>query len=311
MDVTRTYSNAYLFLGAALTATSVGITARVFKDLGKLHTKEAQIVLGAAVIDDVMGLVILAVVSAIATLGAVSFTGVSLIVIKAVSFLVGAIVLGQIFAPYLGKLFSKIHTGIGMKFALAISICFIVSFIAGEIGLAPIVGAFAAGLVLDSVHFKFFKKPKISEELLECSKDFSHKEKEKLVKIAENHCEKHIEDLIEPLAHFFVPIFFIITGMNVKLETLFDSKILLVALAITLVAVIGKYVSGFVAGKVNKQIVGFGMVPRGEVGLIFASIGSSLGVITKEVFSVIVIMVILTTLITPPILTYFLKKNKD
>ena len=304
-------SNAYLFLGAALTATSVGITARVFKDLGKLHTKEAQIVLGAAVIDDVMGLVILAVVSAIATLGAVSFGGVSLIVIKAVGFLLGAIILGQIFAPHLGKLFSKIHTGVGMKFALAISICFVVSFIAGKIGLAPIVGAFAAGLVLDSVHFKYFKKPKVVEELLEVSKDLSHKEKEKLVKIAENHSEKHIEDLIEPLAHFFVPIFFIITGMNVRLETLFDSKILLVALAITLVAVIGKYVSGFVAGRVNKQIVGFGMVPRGEVGLIFASIGSSLGVITKEMFSVIVIMVILTTLITPPILTYFLKKNKD
>jgi len=159
--------------------------------------------------------------------------------------------------------------------------------------------------------FTLPKKPKVVEELLEVSKDLSHKEKEKLVKIAENHSEKHIEDLIEPLAHFFVPIFFIITGMNVRLETLFDSKILLVALAITLVAVIGKYVSGFVAGRVNKQIVGFGMVPRGEVGLIFASIGSSLGVITKEMFSVIVIMVILTTLITPPILTYFLKKNKD
>lgn len=303
-------SNAYLFLGAALTATSVGITARVFKDLGKLHTKEAQIVLGAAVIDDVMGLVILAVVSAIATLGAVSFGGVSLIVIKAVGFLAGAIILGQIFAPYLGKLFSKIHTGIGMKFVLAISICFIVSFIAGKIGLAPIVGAFAAGLVLDSVHFKYFKKPKITEELLENSKNLPDKEKEVFVKMAHSHSEKHIEDLIEPLAHFFVPIFFIITGMNVRLETLFDSKILFVALAITLVAVIGKYVSGFVAGKVNKQIVGFGMVPRGEVGLIFASIGSSLGVITKEVFSIIVIMVILTTLITPPILTYFLKKNK-
>jgi Kef-type K+ transport system membrane component KefB len=99
------------------------------------------------------------------------------------------------------------------------------------------------------------------------------------------------------------------TGMNVDLKTLFDVKILIVALGITVAAVIGKYFSGFVAGKVNKQIVGFGMVPRGEVGLIFASIGMALGVVDIRLYSVIVIMVILTTLLTPPILTYFINKR--
>lgn len=302
-------SNAYLFLGAALTATSVGITARVFKDLGKLQIPEAQIVLGAAVIDDVMGLIILAVVSAIATIGAVSMGGIAIILLKAIGFLVGAIVAGHYSAPYLGKLFSKIHTGIGMKFTLAVSFALIFSYLAGEIGLAPIVGAFAAGLVLDPVHFKLFKKPKAAEELSEYCECLTESEKKKLLKMAEGHTHRHIEDLIEPLSHFFVPIFFVVTGMNVDLKTLFNTKILVVALGITVIAIIGKYISGFAAGKVNKHLVGFGMVPRGEVGLIFASIGASIGVITGQLYSVIVIMVILTTLITPPILTFFLKKN--
>lgn len=301
-------ANAYLFLGAALTATSVGITARVFKDLNKLNTPEAQIVLGAAVIDDVMGLIILAIVSAVATMGAVSIGAIGIIFLKAILFLVGAIFIGQISAPFFAKILSKIHTGVGMKFALALSFALIFSYIAGEIGLAPIVGAFAAGLVLDPVHFKYFKRPKVADDLLENSKKLTYQQKKHLEKIAEHHTEKHVEDLIEPLAHFLVPIFFVVTGMNVQLETLFDTKILIVALGITIVAILGKYVSGLFAGKVNKNIVGFGMVPRGEVGLIFASMGSALGVINQQLFSVIVIMVVFTTLLTPPILNYLLKR---
>lgn len=115
--------------------------------------------------------------------------------------------------------------------------------------------------------------------------------------------------MIEPVANMFVPLFFVYTGMNVKLDTLFDPKILLVALGITAVAFVGKYVAGLVAGNVNKNIVGFGMVPRGEVGLIFATIGKGLGVLNDEVFSVIVVMVILTTLITPIILTTLIKRQ--
>lgn len=302
-------SNAYLFLGAALTATSVGITARVFKDLKKLQSPEAQIVLGAAVIDDVIGLIILAIVSVIATTGSISVGAIGFIFFKAVAFLAGAIFLGQFSAPFLGKVFSKIHTGIGMKFTMAVSFALVFSYVAGKIGLAPIIGAFAAGLVLDPVHFKLFEKPKITKDLGNNFIKLSYNDKKELNKIIEHHQEKHVEDLIEPLGFFLVPIFFVVTGMSVKLETLFNPKILIVALAITFVAILGKYVSGFFAGKVNKNIVGFGMVPRGEVGLIFASIGMGLGVISDEVFSVIVIMVILTTLLTPLILTYLIKKQ--
>lgn len=302
--------NAYLFLGATLTATSVGITARVFKDLGTLSTPEAKIVLGAAVIDDVLGLIILAVVSAMVTLGAVSIGMVSWILAKAILFLVGSIVLGQLFAPYISKGFSKINTGVSMKFTLIIIFCLVFAFLAQYIGLAPIVGAFAAGLILDPVHFRYFKDPKIVKDVKDKISNCGANLKTNITSVMNKHAERHIEDFIEPLSMFLVPIFFVTTGLAVNIETMFNLPVLLVALGISVVAIAGKIVSGLVAGNVNKWIVGWGMVPRGEVGLIFATIGKGLGVVSDTVFSVIVIMVILTTLIPPIILNYLIKKQE-
>ena len=301
---------AYLFLGAALTATSVGITARVFKDLGKLQMPEAQIVLGAAVIDDVLGLIILAVVSAIATSRTVSALEIGWITSKALLFLIGAILVGQLAAPQLGKAFSKIQTGIAMKFTLAIAFCLIFAAAAQWVGLAPIVGAFAAGLVLDPVHFRYFKDPKVVADVKEAMAGCNEETKQALHAAIEPHAHRHIEDLIEPVGHFLVPLFFVLTGMSVKLETMFNGSILLTALIITLVAFVGKIAAGLAAGPVRKWLVGWGMVPRGEVGLIFATIGKSLGVVSDEMFSVIVIVIIFTTLLTPPVLSWLLRHER-
>lgn len=302
--------NAYLFLGATLTATSVGITARVFQDLKKLHIPEAQVVLGAAVIDDILGLIILAVVSAIVTLGSVSLGMIGWITAKAILFLIGSIILGQFFAPKISKFFSKIHEGVGMKFTFAFCFCLIFAYISKKVGLAPIVGAFAAGLILDPVHFKYFKDHKIVYDIKNAMVNFDQETKRKLLMAIEPHSHRHVEDLIAPIGLFLVPIFFVVTGMNVKLESMFNLPILLVALGITIVAFISKIISGIAAGKVNKWLVGFGMIPRGEVGLIFAMMGKSLNVISDKVFSSIVIMIILTTLLTPPMLTFLLKRHK-
>jgi len=299
----------YLFLGAALTATSVGITARVFRDLGKLRTPEARIVLGAAVIDDVLGLIILAVVSALAVGTAVSVGLVGGIVAKAIGFLLGAIVLGQMFAPQISRLFSKISTGTGMKFTIAVSFGLIFAYLAHAIGLAPIVGAFAAGLVLDPVHFRFFRNPTIVRRLRKVMKGAEPATRDRISRVLTSYSRHHVEDLLEPLSYLLVPLFFLVTGMQVDLTTLFNPSVLLVALGITAVALVGKVAAGLAAGNVRKWIVGWGMVPRGEVGLIFATIGKGLGVIPDEVFSVIIIMVILTTLLPPPILTYLLKRS--
>ncbi|MEI6778289.1 MAG: cation:proton antiporter [Chloroflexales bacterium] len=303
-------ANAHLFLGAILTATSVGITARVFRDLGALHTREAQIVLGAAVIDDVLGLIILAVVSAIVTVGTVSAGDVLRIVGTALTFLVGAVVIGQVFAGRVGRLFAWINTGQGMQLTLALSICLISAYLAELVGLAQIVGAFAAGLVLEAVHFQPFEKPRIVNDIHTATAQIEPQAKAAVDEILDRYTDQHIEDLIEPIGTVMAPIFFVLTGMNVSLTSLLDPHLLLTILGITLVALISKVAAGFVAGKVNRWVVGWGMVPRGEVGMIFAAAGLGLGVITQQIFSVMMIVIMLTTLLTPPILTVVVRRSR-
>ncbi len=282
--------NVHLFIGATLTATSVGITARVLKDLGKLQLPESKIILGAAVFDDIMGLIVLAVVSGIITTGALSLMSVGMITLKSVVFLIGAIVIGTYTAPALGRWIAKMNVD-GMKVISSLIVAFILSWAANEIGLATIVGAFAAGLILDDVHFK------------DCCRKDHHG---RIVP------ESHIEDLIRPIAAFLVPIFFVLMGIQVKLETFINPSVLGVAAGLTVAAIIGKQVCGLVVKKTyNRLVIGLGMIPRGEVGLIFAAIGKGLGVVNDALFSSIVIMVIVTTLVTPPLLKVALDKMKN
>ncbi|MCR4278311.1 MAG: cation:proton antiporter [bacterium] len=301
-----------LFLGATLTATSVGITARVFKDLGVSTTKNAKVVLGAAVIDDVIGLVILAVVNGIVQSGSVHMGDVAWISVKAFAFLAVSIVLGRVLAEPISAILSRITAGIGMKMAMALAFAFGYAYLGSLFGLAPIVGAFAAGLLLDHVHFRRFSSPKFIstiQDVMEGSKDSGVIDRMHIA--IEGFRERHIEDLIEDFGQWFIPIFFVMTGLSVNLAVFGNLKVLFAALALTGVAVIGKIVAGFFAGKgTDWKIVGFGMVPRGEVGLIFASIGQQSGVLNDEAFAVVVVMIILTTLITPIMLPMFLKKKE-
>ena len=271
---------SHLFLGATLTATSVGITARVFKDLGRIESPEARIILGAAVIDDVLGLIVLAVVSGIVVQGAVGVADVSRIMIGSTLFLFGAVLLGGRFAPVIAGYLASFRVR-GMKLITALSICFAMAWLAGAIGLAPIVGAFAAGLVLEEAHFVRFDK------------------------------DKPLKDLLEPFSSFFVPIFFVVMGIEVHLEAFADARVLGIAAAITLAAILGKQVCGIVAlGRdLDRVIIGFGMIPRGEVGLIFASIGRSLGVVDDSLYAVCVVMVISTTLIAPFLLQWRMRRT--
>lgn len=295
---------AYLFLGAALSATSVGITARVFKDMGVLDSREAKIVMGAAVIDDVLGLVLLSVIAAFVTTGALSVGAISWIVFESIAFLIGSIVLGQLLAPLLGAAFSRIQTGVGMKFTLAISLCLLFAYGASLIGLAPIIGAFAAGLILEPVHFSYFRQAKIISDVKKLLKGESRKLKRDVSKVLDRHADHHVEELIKPLAFFFVPIFFVSIGLGVDLAALVQPQTLLVAGIISMVAILAKLVAGLFAGpKVNKWLIGVGLVPRGEVGLIFASFGLGLGVIDETLFSIIVATVVITTFVAPLVMS--------
>ncbi len=282
---------AHAFLGATLTATSVGITARVLQDLGKSKTPEARVILGAAVIDDVFGLVILAVLSGLivaAQAGApVAYGTVGLIIAKAVLFLGGALALGVLFSPRLFGLAARLN-GRGVLLATALIFCFSLSYLASLIGLATIVGAYAAGLILEDVHHRPFTE----------------------------RGERRLDELLQPIGAFLVPLFFVLMGMRVDLTAFGRTEILGLAALLTVAAIIGKQACalGAFGGKLDRLTIGLGMIPRGEVGLIFANIGLGLTiqgapVIDRNTYSAVVIMVIVTTLVTPPALRWSLRRS--
>ena len=307
-------ANAYLFLGATLAATSVGITGRVFRDLGQLGTPEARIVLGAAVIDDVLGLVILAVVSGLVQAGSVSIGEVGGIILNAVLFLAGSIAVGRVLAPISSRWLARLDKGHSMLFAQVLATGLFMAWLAHLAGLAPIIGAFAAGLLFEPIFFKTFETPRIVQEVEALLQSGPSGEARSLVERLRETLTRHSghqhEQMLEPIGYFFVPVFFVLTGMQVDLSTLADPAIVAVALGITAAAVAGKLLAGLAAGRgTNPWVVGWGMVPRGEVGLIFAMVGKQLGVMSEAMFSVIVIMVILTTLIAPPMLTLLHKRS--
>jgi Kef-type K+ transport system membrane component KefB len=262
-----------IFIGAALTATSVGITGRVLGDLGQLNSPEARIIVGAAVIDDVLGLVILSVVSTMAVGGMVTATGVGQILLIAVGFLVAAVVLGGMLAPRLFGIVSRIRSR-EVVIVAAIAFCFLLGGLAERAGSALIIGAFAAGIILSgTAQFPI------------------------------------IEERIKPVVALFTPVFFVNVGGSVDLRLLDPSRpggwgVLWVAAALTLLAVAGKVAAGWAApwAKFHRLLVGVGMVPRGEVGLIFADIGRRTGVLGAEVFNAVLLMVLVTTFLAPILL---------
>lgn len=282
----------HAFLGATLCATSVGITARVLKDLGSSQSRETRVILGAAVIDDVLGLVVLAVVTGViaaADTGAtVSYGAFAGIVGKSVAFLFGAIVVGVALAPKLFSLASMLRAR-GALLATGLALCFFLSWLADAIGLAPIVGAFAAGLVLEDVHFKDFKE----------------------------RGEHGLEELVQPIGSFLVPVFFVLMGMKTDLRSFVQPGVLGLAAALTIAAIIGKLACslGVLEKGLDRLTIGIGMIPRGEVGLIFANVGLGLmiageRVVDEATYSAVVVMVIVTTMITPPALKWSIARHK-
>ncbi len=274
-------TSIHLFVGSTLCATSVGIKARVLKDLGKLQTIEAKIILGAAVLDDIIVLFILAIATDVVISGSVHPLHIAMTSMFSLLFLSGAVFMGLKLAPLLGYYTTHMKVE-GWKLAMAIVFCLLLSYIADLIGLATIVGAFAAGLILREVRFKDLKGG-----------------------------EHGMQEILRPASFVFVPVFFLLIGMQIKLELFLDMHVLKVSMAITVAAIIGKQVCGLCALEkgLNRIAIGIAMIPRGEVTLIFAGIGKSLGIVNDVVFSSLIIMVIITTLITPPALRWSMSET--
>lgn len=267
-------ANSSLFVAASLVATSVAISASVLQELRKSDSAEGKTILGAAVFDDLLGLVILAIVSGFVVSGEIELWSMLQIVVLACGFLLGAVYLGSYvirgsitLLSSLGVVETKIFTGLLFVMVL--------SWIASFIGLAAIVGAFTAGLIL---HESFFKD-------------------------LPGNDQTSMKELIRPLELILAPIFFVVIGMQVKIENFLDPAVILLAAGLLVAATAGKVASGWGVQKgMNRWLVGFGMMPRGEVSLIFASIGKTLNVISDSVFAALVLVVVVAMLAAPPCL---------
>ncbi len=261
-----------IFVGAALTATSIGITARVLSELGVLKTREGQIILGAAVIDDVLGLVVLAIVSKLAQTGELSTAAALKSTFLAIGFLLVAVVLGIPLGKRLVGIVGRTSVR-GMLGAAAVAFAIFVAWGAKKAESAPIVGAFAAGLAL-----------------------------------ARTNRRRDIENAVRPVVDIFAPVFFVYVGAEVDVRFLNpaipeNQPALLLGLGLTLVGFLGKFAAGFCAwGKVRRSFIGAGMVPRGEVGLIFASLGLAEKALPDRVFVAVLLAVFATTFVAPPLL---------
>ena len=283
----------HLFIGATLAATSVGITARVLRDLGAVQSREGQTILGAAVIDDVLGLVVLAVIAgAISAAGGhgppLSAGGIALIVLWAVLFLAASAGIGHVLSGPLVRLLARLgHPE--LLLVVGVSLCFTLAFVAEAIGLAAIVGAFAAGFVIDP----YGEGVRTGEETATLS------------------------ELLHPIAAVFVPLFFVLMGVQVELGSLAAPSSLWLGGALVVAAIAGKFACalGVVDRRVDRLTVAVGMIPRGEVGLIFAGIGTTLmldgrPVLSEAAFAAVVVMVLVTTLVAPPGLRWCLGRPR-
>jgi len=282
----------HLFIGATLAATSVGITARVLRDLGAVQSREGQTILGAAVIDDVLGLVVLAVIAGAISAAAggppLSAGGIALIVLWAVLFLAASAGIGHVLSGPLVRLLVRLgHPE--LLLVVGLSLCFTLAFVAEAIGLAAIVGAFAAGFVIDP----YGEGVRTGEETAT------------------------LNELLHPIAAVFVPLFFVLMGVQVDLASLAGPSSLWLGAALVVVAIAGKLACalGVVDRRVDRLTVAVGMIPRGEVGLIFAGIGTTLmldgqPVLSEAVFAAVVVMVLVTTLVAPPCLRWCLRRPR-
>ncbi|MDJ0729082.1 MAG: cation:proton antiporter [Crocosphaera sp.] len=272
-----------IFAGAALTATSIGITSKVLSELGYLKSKEGQIIVGAAVIDDVLGIIVLAVVASLAKTGTVDVVNVIYLIVSATVFLLGSIFLGKFFNKSFVAVSELLQTR-GKLVIPALIFAFFMAFLANVIQLEAILGAFAAGLVLD-----------------------------------ETDKRKELDQQVIPIADILVPIFFVSVGAKVDLGVLNpfvpeNREGLIIATFLIVVAIIGKLITGWtITGqeKINRLAIGFGMIPRGEVGLVFAGIGSASGVLSQSLEAAIIVMVILTTFLAPPLLRFAFKEPSE
>ncbi|GAA0724362.1 cation:proton antiporter [Dokdonella soli] len=267
-----------LFVAAAFVATSAGITARVLQELGVLTRIESRVILGAAVIDDILAMLLLGVVTSLQSSGGVNIGSLLLVLAQAIGFVA---VIGWVGTRVMRRRAHWLDRPINplSPLTIALAICLGLAYLSTEFGLAAIIGAFLAGMIASEMHQR--------EEL---------------------------EHQMQPLLALLTPFFFVITGAKIDLSVFASGAALWMLLVVTVIAIVSKLLGGFLGalslGKRGALIVGVGMVPRGEVGVVIASLGLVAGVFSNEIYAVIVAMSLLTSIVTPPVLSLLLKRDQ-
>jgi Kef-type K+ transport system membrane component KefB len=281
-----------LFIGACLCATSIGISAQVLREKGASGSREGRVIIGAAVLDDILGLLVLVAVSGLASAagqgGNLPWGNLGRTLGLALGFLLVALTLGRWVTPRLFRLASRLRSE-QLLLPLGLAFAFALAWLSNMAGLATIVGAYAAGLILEPAH----------------------------VRLLEEREQHSLEELVHPLVATLAPLFFVLTGARVDPMALFTPSTLLFAALLAVLGLAGKYASGYVAGGgLRAAVIGWGMVPRGEVGLIFVAVGASLQVggrplLSPEVQAGIVGAILLTTILGPIGLSWVLGRSKS
>jgi Kef-type K+ transport system membrane component KefB len=279
-----------LFAGACLCATSIGISAQVLREHGAARSREGRVILGAAVIDDVLGLLLLVAISgavAAAAGGGMAWGRLGRSLALALGFLTAALTLGRYATPHLFRLANRMRSQ-QILLPLGLGFAFLLAWLGSLAGLALIVGAYAAGLILEPAHVQTLEERELHR----------------------------LDQLLQPLVVVLSPLFFVIMGARVDLFALLDPRLLACTLAMGVTGVVGKLIAGLAAGKdCRKAWVGWGMVPRGEVGLIFVAAGSGLRLdgqplLGPEIQAAIVGALLLTTVAGPVGLGWVLRRGK-
>jgi Kef-type K+ transport system membrane component KefB len=268
-----------LFVAAAFVATSAGITARVLQELGALQRIESRVILGAAVIDDILAMLLLGIVTSMQAGGSVQVGTLALVLAQAVGFVAIIGWVGTRFMRRTGYLIERPNNPLS-PLTITLALCLGLAFLSTRFGLAAIIGAFLAGMIA-----------------------------------SETRKREELEHQMRPLLAFLTPFFFVITGAKIDLGVFASGAALTTLLVVTVIAVVSKIVGGFIGalslGKRGAAIVGIGMVPRGEVGIVIASLGLASGVFSDEIYAVIVAMSLLTSIVTPPVLAWMLKRDAE
>ena len=281
-----------LFIGGTMTATSIGITVRVLSDLKRQHSSEGQIVLGAAVLDDIMGVVLLALLYEFSTGGGVSVANTSKVLIFIMAFFILAPIAAKLISLLI-KRFDEVSEIPGLITTTMVSLVLFFAWIAHAVGAPELLGGFAAGLALSR---RFFLPLGVA---LRADPEFAHR----------------IEEEMKPVIHLFTPIFFVMVGLSLNLREIDWSSgfIWIFSLSLLVASVVGKLAGAFTINESwrTRCMIGTAMIPRGEVGLIFAELGRVAGIFTNEIYAGMIIVIALTTLLPPFVMKWFYGRFGD